>query len=65
MSHATVSQTATKDVAAKLVELQAENAILKSQIEAKDDNLSDLRQSIRLLDYKKEDRCRWWSFWNR
>ena len=40
MSHATLTQPVPLDVAAKLVELQTENAILRAQIEAKDANLT-------------------------
>lgn len=65
MSHATVSQPVPQNVAAKLVELQTENAILRAQIEAKDANLTDLRQSLRLLEHKKEEKRHWWSFWKK
>jgi hypothetical protein len=65
MSHATLPQPVPQDVAAKLVELQTENAILRAQIEAKDANLTDLRQSLRLLEHKKEDKRHWWSFWKK
>jgi hypothetical protein len=66
LSHATESQPdapdVAPDVAATLAALQAENALLKAQIEAKDANLADLRQSLRLLEHVPAKR-RWW--WNR
>jgi hypothetical protein len=65
VSHATKSQPVPQDVAARLIGLQTENAILRAQIEAKDANLTDLRQSLRLLEYKKEDKRPWWSFWKK
>lgn len=65
LSHATESQAdasnVSLDVAATLAQLQAENALLKAQIEAKDANLADLRQSLRLLEYVPAKR-RWWQF---
>lgn len=66
LSHATESQPdapfVAPDVAATLAQLKAENALLKAQIEAKDANLADLRQSLRLLEHVPTKR-RWW--WNR
>lgn len=65
-SHATVSQPdappVPPDVAVLLATLQAENASLKAQIEAKDANLADLRQSLRLLEHVPSPRRRWWQF---
>ncbi|WP_175983312.1 DNA-binding protein [Caballeronia zhejiangensis] len=63
LSHETVSQAdappVPPDVAATLAQLQAENALLKAQLEAKDANLADLRQSLRLLEHVPAKR-RWW-----
>lgn len=50
------------DVAALLTSLQAENAMLKAQVEAKDANLADLRQSLRLLEHVPSTKRRWWQF---
>lgn len=41
--------------------LQAENSVLRSQVEAKDANLADLRQSLRLLEHVPTKRRWWWS----
>ena len=66
LSHATESQSdaphVAPDVAATLAQLQAENALLKAQIEAKDANLADLRQSLRLLEHVPSTKRRWWQF---
>lgn len=66
LSHATESQPdagfVAPDVAATLAQLQAENALLKAQIEAKDANLADLRQSLRLLEHVPSTKRRWWQF---
>ena len=65
LSHATESQTVSAnvppDVSATLALLQAENALLKAQIEAKDANLADLRQSLRLLEHVPAKRRWWWT----
>ncbi|MFM0140878.1 hypothetical protein [Caballeronia grimmiae] len=61
LSHETTSQSDAPDVAAALALLQAENALLKAQIEAKDANLADLRQSLRLLEHVPAKRRWWWS----
>lgn len=69
--HETVSQrvpsTVAMDVQARLVAVEAENAVLRAQleakdaqIEAKDANLADLRQSLRLLEYSPASKRRWW-----
>jgi hypothetical protein len=50
------------DVAAELAVLKAENSLLKAQIEAKDENLADLRQSLRLLGHDAAVKRRWWQF---
>lgn len=64
LSHETESQsvspTVPPEVAATLALLQAENALLKAQIEAKDANLADLRQSLRLLEHAPSPKRRWW-----
>lgn len=60
LSHATESQPVAPDVAATLAELRAENALLKAQLEAKDANLADLRQSLRLLEHVPPPKRRWW-----
>lgn len=73
LSHASVSQPdapiVPPDVAAVLAALQAEkatlqveNAVLRSQVEAKDANLADLRQSLRLLEHVPSTKRRWWQF---
>jgi len=49
------------DVAALLATLQAENAVLKAQVEAQSANLADLRQSLRLLEHVPPKRRWWWS----
>lgn len=65
LSHAPESQTdapaVTPDVAAAMALLQAENAALKAQLEAKEANLADLRQSLRLLEHLPAKK-RWWSW---
>lgn len=65
LSHATESQSVAPDVApdvsAVIAMLQAENALLKAQIEAKDANLADLRQSLRLLEHVPAKRRWWWT----
>lgn len=64
LSHATETQPdaplVPPDVAATLAQLKAENASLKAQIEAKDANLADLRQSLRLLEHVPSKRRWWW-----
>ena len=63
MSHATVTQPVPPNVAARLATLESENAVLRAQLEAKDQNLDDLRQSLRLLEDKTtKTRRRWWLF---
>lgn len=70
-AHETVSRpvagTNATDAQARLVAVEAENAILRAQleakdaqIEAKDANLADLRQSLRLLEYSPQKKQRWW-----
>lgn len=61
LSHATESQSVAPDVSAVIAMLQAENALLKAQIEAKDANLADLRQSLRLLEHVPAKRRWWWT----
>lgn len=64
LSHETVSQSdappVPPDVTAILAQLQAENVLLKAQLEAKDANLADLRQSLRLLENSTPVKRRWW-----
>ena len=66
LSRASVSQpdapSVPPDVAALLATLQAENAVLKAQVEAQNANLTDLRQSLRLLEYVPSTKRRWWQF---
>jgi hypothetical protein len=66
LSHASESQfdapSVTPDVVSKLASLEAENALLKAQIEAKDANLADLRQSLLLLGHVPVQKRRWWLF---
>lgn len=66
LSHAPVSHldasSVPPDVAALLASLQAENAVLKAQVEAQNANLADLRQSLRLLEYVPSPKRRWWQF---
>lgn len=64
-----LSQTETVNVAEKtlpgeLEKLRIEVAELRARIEEKDANLADLRQAMKLLEYKKdpENRRRWWPF---
>ncbi len=66
LSHASVSQpdapSVPPGVAALLATLQAENAVLKAQVEAQNANLTDLRQSLRLLEHVPATKRRWWQF---
>lgn len=62
-------QTETVNVAEKtasgeLEKLRIEVAELRARLEEKDANLADLRQAMKLLEYKKgqEKRRRWWPF---
>ncbi|SEF14570.1 MULTISPECIES: DNA-binding protein [Pseudomonadota] len=65
LSHASVSQpdapNVPSDVVALLATLQAENAVLKAQVEAQNANLADLRQSLRLLEHVPAKRRWWWT----
>jgi hypothetical protein len=61
LSHAPESQSVPSDVAALLAALQAENAVLKAQVEAQNANLADLRQSLRLLEHVPAKRRWWWA----
>lgn len=66
LSHASESQhvapNVAPDVAANLVALQTENAVLRAQLDATLANLTDLRQSLRLLEFSPPPKRRWWLF---
>jgi len=59
-SHETVSRLGAPNVADILATVQAENLALRAELKAKDENLADLRQSLRLLEGPKPRR--WWKF---
>jgi hypothetical protein len=65
LSHVPVSHhvapNVPSDAATTIAALEAEIAVLRAQNEAKDENLADLRQSLRLLEYSPSRR-RWWQF---
>lgn len=42
--------------------LRLENASLRDKIETQSANLNDLRQALKLLEYKKPRRLKWWPF---
>jgi len=73
LSHETMSQVdapnVSPDVSATLAAVQAENAALRAELKAKDENLADLRQSLRLLEYAQPEnrppKRRWFGFGRR
>jgi len=69
LSHETMSQVDAPDVSATLAAVQAENAALRAELKAKDENLADLRQSLRLLEYAQPEnrppKRRWFGFGRR
>lgn len=69
LSHETVSQHdapgVSPDVAAletRIMVLEAELASRDALIEAQRENLTDMRQSLRLLEHSQSPKRRWWQF---
>lgn len=53
----------TPDVALRELEkLRQENAYLKEKLDAQAANLDDLRQALKMLEYKQAPKRRWWLF---
>lgn len=59
----TTSQEETKiETRLELEKLRSENAALRDKIETQAANLDDLRQALKLLEYKPPKRRGWWPF---
>lgn len=52
----------TPDATHELSQLRAENEALRAQIAMQAANLDDLRHALKLLEYKRPERRRWWPF---
>ena len=50
---------------AKLTALEVENAQLKERLIDKETHINDMRNSLRLLEHKKQDldESPWWKLW--
>jgi serine kinase of HPr protein (carbohydrate metabolism regulator) len=46
----------------ELEKLRAENAALRDKVETQAANLDDLRQALKMLEYKPQKRRSWWFF---
>lgn len=51
-----------KETNLELERLRLENAALRDKVETQAANLSDLRQALKLLEYKEPKRKKWWPF---
>lgn len=58
----TPHQETSRDSTFELEQLRAENAALRDKVETQAANLQDLRQALKMLEYKPEPRRRWWHF---
>lgn len=58
----TVPQRETQDETARLSALEAENHQLRERLADKDRHIEDMRNTVRLLGFKKEKQP-WWKFW--
>lgn len=50
------------EAAIALEKLRTENASLRDKVETQAANLADLRQALKMLEYKQPPRRRWWPF---
>lgn len=57
--------SATAEMLAKLTALEVENAQLKERLIDKETHINDMRNSLRLLEHKKQDldESPWWKLW--
>ena len=58
----TLPQSETPNESARLSALEAENKQLRERLVDKDRHIEDMRNTVRLLEFKKKNRP-WWKFW--
>lgn len=58
----TPQEETAKETKLELEKLRLENAALRDKIETQAANLDDLRQALKLLEYKPQKRRSWWPF---
>ena len=58
----TLPQRETPSETARLSALEAENQQLRERLADKDRHIEDMRNTVRLLEFKKEPRP-WWKLW--
>ena len=58
----TLPQRETADEIGRLFALEAENQQLRERLADKDRHIEDMRNTVRLLEFRKENRA-WWKFW--
>jgi hypothetical protein len=62
-SHTSTPQKETLDeTRMELERLRIENAALRDKVETQAANLDDLRQALKMLEYKPQKPRRWWPF---